>query len=360
MRFPSPHPTSAIPHSIALFAMVLLGCGENARSDSGTAAGVDAGTAPDASVIDPPPGADGGAGASCSGLAGVAGARSLSFVSSDGRTRTFELFAPGGYDPTRPTPLVLQFHGGGGTGVGMNRLTGFNAVGEARGMLVVAPDGVGANPAWNGGNECSDASDLGVDDVAFVRELIEQVGQAYCVDRRRIYATGHSSGARFAHRLGCEASDLFAAIAPNAGQIGNLDLSTDPSTPVFACAPPRPVPIYEIHGTADCRNPYAGGVAPSGCALEDQSVPDTIAAWAMRNGCATSTTVVFEQGDARCMAFDCPANAETVLCTIEGGGHAWPGSGREPAPCRSGSGGVTSSDLNATTAIADFFMRHVR
>ena len=106
--------------------------------------------------------------------------------------------------------------------------------------------------------------------------------------------------------------------------------------------------MLHFHGDADLVVPYLGSPA-----LRFPPVNTDIAAWAMRNGCATSVSVTFDRGDTRCVTFErCPDDGEVQLCTIRGGGHTWPG-GDVPAL-----GGLTGRALDATTAMLDFFARH--
>jgi polyhydroxybutyrate depolymerase len=56
----------------------------------------------------------------------------------DGITRSYHLHVPSAVGPT-PAPLVLVFHGGGGTGPGTERLTRFTALADREGFLVAFP-----------------------------------------------------------------------------------------------------------------------------------------------------------------------------------------------------------------------------
>ena len=103
-------------------------------------------------------------------------------------------------------------------------------------------------------------------------------------------------------------------------------------------AVPPVVPVLHVHGTADVVVPYDGGVTA-------QSVPATISGWVARDGCDAATSVVYENGTARCERNQgCDAGADVELCTIEGGAHEWPSMG----------------DLAATEYILDFLGAHPR
>src|SRR5262245_42601457 len=83
---------------------------------------------------------------------------------SGGVSRTYLLHVPPSYDGSRAVPLVLAFHGVGGQGWGMSRLSGFDALSDRRGFLVVYPDGLSRQ--WNDGREGRTGHD-----VAFVADL---------------------------------------------------------------------------------------------------------------------------------------------------------------------------------------------
>lgn len=70
-------------------------------------------------------------------------------IMSGGRDRTFTIHVPPSYNGSASFPLVLAYHGHGGDGAGMARLTGMDAVADTGGFLVVYPDGI--DRGWNDG-----------------------------------------------------------------------------------------------------------------------------------------------------------------------------------------------------------------
>jgi polyhydroxybutyrate depolymerase len=68
--------------------------------------------------------------------------------------------------PGDPVGLVLNLHGGGGTGIGQQGLTDFDAVADAHNLLVVYPDGY--DKSWADGRGASPADRHHVDDVGFL------------------------------------------------------------------------------------------------------------------------------------------------------------------------------------------------
>ena len=69
----------------------------------------------------------------------------------DGHKRTYRVFVPDRVG--RPLPVVLAFHGGGGSGRQMEQYTRFDAIAEKEGFIVVYPDALDGN--WNDGRGVS-------------------------------------------------------------------------------------------------------------------------------------------------------------------------------------------------------------
>lgn len=230
-------------------------------------------------------------------------------------------------------PLVLNLHGLFEPADVQQWLTGMDTLARARGMAVAYPEGVGSS--WNAGTCCGRAQAEQVDDVKFLRDLVRELEGELCLDRNRIYVTGMSNGGIMSYRLACEASDVFAAVAPVAAVEA-----------VPACKPRRPVPVLAFHGTSDHMVSWEGGWFGLG------SPQETVQRWRDRNRCAVEPArVAYQHGDARCDAAPGCA-ADVLLCRFEGGGHTWPG-GIEAFFC-----GHTSSDLDASATLLDFFLDH--
>jgi polyhydroxybutyrate depolymerase len=205
---------------------------------------------------------------------------------------------------------------------------------DAAGFIAVHPLGTGSSKSWNGGACCGEAASKPVDDVQFVRDLLDEVATRICVDDKRVFATGMSNGGFLSHRLACELSDRIAAIAPVAGVLG-----------VKTCSPKRAVPVMHFHGTADSLVPYAGNA-------DFPSVEEMMAAWAARDGCASTPATSFEKGDTKCRTWSgCATGSLVTLCTVDGGGHTWPGG--LPIPT-----GKTTTAISATDAMWTFFVDH--
>src|SRR5271157_2699103 len=171
-------------------------------------------------------------------------------VTVDGISRKYLVFAPKGFD--KPLPVVLAFHGGGSKARQMERYTRFNDLAAKEGLLVVYPEAVEGN--WNDGRgiEGVRAQQENIDDVKFVRTILDRMSKEHKIDRSRVFCTGISNGAFMSHRLAAEASDLITAIAPVVGGMA----------PAMAKKyhPDQSVSILIIQGDADPLVPIRGGM----------------------------------------------------------------------------------------------------
>ena len=291
---------------------------------------------------------------------------------ADGRERRYFLYEPAGA-PKDP-PLVLVLHGGGGNAEGTQNTSYTPAAADRLGVVLAYPEGVAktvlgkAMATWNGDYCCGLARDEKVDDGAFLVALIDHLATKTSFDPGRVYATGISNGGIMAMRLGCEHPDRIAGISV----VGS---------PGYAsyCREPRPLAVQIIHGTADGCALYQGGQECGGCweraaakwtrlpvpkrSFPCASVADEAAFWLEVNGCSDATVVTYERGAARCVEHrDCKSGKPVSVCTVEGGGHTWPGAVRgcdESKPfCKAFAEitGSISSDLDANEAMTAFFL----
>ena len=267
---------------------------------------------------------------------------------SGGMDRAYTLHVP----PGNPVGLVLNLHGGGGTGIGQRGLTDFDAVADAHELLVAYPDGY--DKSWADGRGASPADRHHVDDVGFLVALAGKLQNDYSIAPGHVFVTGMSNGAFMANRLACDRADVFAAIAPVAGTLGES----------VACNPSRPVSVLEAHGTADPLVPFKGGeVRGRGGASHSISANSMVDRWRSADGCQgdPSAQVLPGAGDGtvvrRFDAAACAASTEVVFYQIDSGGHTWPG-GEQYLP--KAIIGLTTRGLSASEVIAQFFLAHAR
>lgn len=331
-----------LPAALAVTTAALAGCGAG-----------EPGAEPEATGAEVVASAEDEAIAACPRLRAGDYTRTLSF---GGRQRRYLLHVPPRFPLTKPLPLVFAFHGGGGTAAGFENAAHLAGKADAAQFLLVEPDGTSPLPnalfTWNAGSCCGTAQRDNVDDVGFVRAMIEDVASITCLDRRRVYATGHSNGGMLSHRLACEASDVIAAIAPVGGGMGDMNNAVSPPVQVLACNPSRPVPVLHMHGLQDGCYRFEGGPgAASGTIFSP--VPDTIEGWIERNGC-TGAPEVLPIGAASCFMWtSCRGSGDVALCVDPNAGHTWLGSGVSQIdhPCI----GPLGSDLHANDLLWTFF-----
>lgn len=151
------------------------------------------------------------ASAGCSASPAVPADGALARTLSDGtELRTYQIVLPAHYDPRRPYPLVLSFHGSGGNGDGFRRSMHEAGALEA---IVLFPDAVvrrvwGEHFATHWGK---------TEDLPFFDALVATTRATFCVDEARVFAWGWSSGGYFANQLGCVRPDVVRAIVALSG-----------------------------------------------------------------------------------------------------------------------------------------------
>lgn len=264
-------------------------------------------------------------------------------IQSGGLTRDYRLYIPAMYNGSMPVPLVLNLHGYASFAAQQEFYGDFRPIADTANFLIVHPNGTINNLGdrfWNvlGGLSA-------VDDVAFLSNLIDSLRATYNIDPNRIYSTGMSNGGFMSYSLACELSNKIAAIASVTGSMITPKLN--------ACDPQRPVPVMEIHGTADNTVPYNGSVL-----LGTVAIPTLVDAWVQKNQC-NPTPVITPVPDIN-TADGCTAehylytgglNGSTVEhYKVIGGGHTWPG---QLLPI-----GVTNQDFSASKEIWRFFSQY--
>ncbi|MBX7111962.1 MAG: prolyl oligopeptidase family serine peptidase [Dehalococcoidia bacterium] len=273
---------------------------------------------------------------------------------SDGRDRYYLLHTPPRSAEPLP-PLLVALHGGGSRPEVMPALTGLLAVADREGFVVVLPAGI--DGGWNDGRADSGqaAGRQGIDDIGFIRAVVEDASKHALVDMARVFATGISNGAMMSSRLACEASDVFAGIAPVAGTAAEGFESW--------CRPARPVAVMAFLGTADPLVPFEGGDV-GGIFLgrgrgRVVSASDFEAFWSQHNRCERQPRDQLPDADrsdgsrASVEAFvGCTGGGEMAVYVLDGGGHTWPGGRQYLSPRLVGH---TNRDLSASELMLQFF-----
>jgi polyhydroxybutyrate depolymerase len=192
----------------------------------------------------------------------------------DGIEREYILYVPNSYDGTSAVPLLLNFHGFGGSASEFINDADMRAEAEANSFILVYPQGSCLNGAshWNpcpidGDNKST------ADDVGFVEAMISEISSQYNLDMERIYAAGYSNGGMMAYGLANYKSDLIAAVASVSGTMLNC---TGPTS--------HPMPVVHLHGTSD-------GVVSYNGSNDWNSVQSTLDYWTSFNNTISTPTI---------------------------------------------------------------------
>jgi polyhydroxybutyrate depolymerase len=266
-----------------------------------------------------------------------------------GHRRTVIVHVPAGYTGKSKLALVLNMHGSGSTASAEETFSGMDATADADHFIVAYPQAlipyssgynwnIPGEPMVNGKFPPASAPS----DVTFLTTLVRDLEGRYCVDPSRVYATGVSGGGRMADQLACDASSVFAAIAPVAGL-------RYPSP----CPASRPVPVIAFHGTGDYIDPYTG----HGLGYWTYSVPTAAHYWAAADHCASSPQTTAGRGYRLIRYTSCSGGAEVELYAITGEGHEWPGGPKMPSAITSALG-PQSDAVSANALMWAFFQAH--
>lgn len=268
-------------------------------------------------------------------------------IVSNGIQRQYRLYIPAVYNNTSsPRPLVIIMHGYTGSAANIQSHTNFMPIADTANFLMVYPQGTyiptTTNTYWNANFYAN-----GVNDIAFIEDLIDTLSKQYRIDSTSIFATGFSNGGFMSHTLACALSNKIAAIASVSGTMADTQFGSH-------CQPARAVPVMQIHGTSDATVYYNGG---TNLGINMMAVDSVLQFWISNNKCDTAPLVsnvpdidTFDNCTAIHYVYGGGTSGATVeLYKIVLGGHTWPGS----FPINFWE--ATSQDVKASKEIWRFF-----
>ena len=272
-------------------------------------------------------------------------------ITSSGIDRYFYLHSPP--SSTKHYPVLLAFHGGGGTALNAEKQFGFSKLADEYGFVVIYPQGM--NKQWNDGRAAPSKGEA-YDDVQFVKDiLISLPGICPQADTSQVFSTGMSNGGFFSFYLAYKLNGVITAIAPVCASIPK-DLESSYMLPV-------PVPMLYIAGTADPLVKYKGGWV--GFANEDKGrgysmpVEWTLQRWLTMTGTPDKPVVsripdVDKNDGCEATKYSYYRNDKPFVefIKVENGGHGWPG-GRQYLP--KALIGQLCNDFSASEMITRFF-----
>ncbi len=262
-----------------------------------------------------------------------------------GAERPAPVHIPTDYTPTTKYPLIVFLHGySSANGVLQSSYLGLTQRVDAGQYVLVMPDGTKntmGTQFWNATPACcaavaefedgSGEDYTQVDDVAYVRSLIEEAAANFSVDVTKVGLFGYSNGAFMALRMVCEASDLVTSVVSLAGST---------FAEAESCAPATfPVDVLAIHGDDDQTISYQGGEI--GGALYP-SAPETVGRFAELAGCDIANPVMgadidvvasLDGDETSVLTYeDCRDDVTVELWTVANGPHTpfpWAPSGQD-------------------------------
>lgn len=160
----------------------------------------------------------------------------------------------------------------------------------------------------------------GVDDIQYLREVIDSVSVKVKIDRKRIYCTGFSNGASMTFYSGVKLSEVITAIAPVSGYLW-----------VQRPELKRKMSVMLVAGEMDPLNPLEGGMGRNPWGFKRMKPPmmDSVRAWLAMLGIHEDKKTNKADSGVRkvCYGPDEKGN-EVIFVVISGQGHEWPGAQR--------------------------------
>ncbi len=273
-------------------------------------------------------------------------------LESGGRQRKYRIFVPASTEHVVSWPLLFMLHGEGGTADHAVKGYGWVEKATKESFIVVFPEATPLDPdkrpnfvanptAWNdleGGTRT-------VDDIAFLRAVIDDVSRKFPIDPKRIYFTGFSRGATMSFTIGVVLSEIVAAIAAVTGYLR-----------VDNPKPARPMSLLLITGSADPVNPLNGGMGKKNpwhsAEVKRPPLKQAAEVWAQLIGADPNNPSIEEQGGVKTFHYGPGTTGKEVIYKIvEGQGHEWPG---VPRAVPEELTGKTVMSFNANDVIWDF------
>jgi polyhydroxybutyrate depolymerase len=217
------------------------------------------------------------------------GAKSVKLPALEKMRTEVKVELPKGFNKREKWPLIISLHGFGGSARLQNYYIRLGAYNSKLGFVYAAPNGLEDSEGkryWNASNFCCDFDKSGVDDVGYIKGLIQQIAKSSeigRIDLSRVYLVGYSNGAFLASKIACSDRVDIAGIATVSG---TSDLRDDNASLLpfdkSQCSHNRPIAAVHIHGTEDETILYEGkDDTDKGSA----SALSQVSRWADQNGC---------------------------------------------------------------------------
>jgi polyhydroxybutyrate depolymerase len=235
-----------------------------------------------------------------------------------GRNRFFRVHLPLGYNDQKEYPLVFVFHGGLGNAENIEKMTNFSFKADQEEFIVVYPYGTGAFDkrllTWNTWECCGYAHKRNINDVSFIKKVLEVLKSKYKVDNKMIYAAGISNGGMMCYLLACEMSSEFAAVAPVAATM----------FPNGICNPSNQLSMIIFNSLDDKHIPYEGGIGEESIVkVAKMPVEKVVDYWTNKFKLRLLNKI--DGTDYQKISWANQSGTEIVFYRMLQGGHTWPG-----------------------------------
>lgn len=201
-----------------------------------------------------------------------------------------KVYLPKGFKKKDKWPLIISMHGFGGSSTIQNYYVRLKRYKSKFGYVFAAPNGLKNEEGkgyWNASEFCCDFGKRGVDDVAYIKGIIDEIKNSKeigRIDPSRIYLIGYSNGAFLASKIACSNEVKIAGIVTMAGTSDLRDSDGELiDVADLNCEHDRPIPTLHVHGSNDSTIAYDGidnGKTAHVGALEQ------VARWAKQNRCS--------------------------------------------------------------------------
>ena len=254
-----------------------------------------------------------------------------------GISRLYTYYIPSTYQEGDKLPLMITLHGRAFNAEQQLADSQFDKMAEEEGFILIAPNCVTIDNDGNTASEGYTFRDLsgvsannirwnamysfydihGVDDVAYISELIDYFAQHFGIDTDRVYLSGMSNGALMSMRLATELTDKIAGIGAVAGTISYQFMENGVS---------GPMKIVMINGDEDPTVNIDGAPNYSPSIWE-------AAEWFNEQFGITGDPVItelpqtVEDDPTQVVKYEWPEKdgSQVVIYLVKGGGHTWPG-----------------------------------
>ena len=227
------------------------------------------------------------------------------------RARKYFINVPTTYVPGIAAPLIIGFHGIGGSASIFRDSSKIDIYAEERGMIAVFPEGYGpeygVEASWNAGLCCGLANLNELDDVKLTSAIIDSVSSKYTIDKTRIWAVGFSNGGMLSYQLACNLSNKITAIGVGAGSLMSK-----------TCDTKVPVSIIHLHGASD-HNVLFNGFGY----YNTLDVISSATAINTRFGCVNVTSFITPIAGKTQWKWTCPNGVDVKVIEYDGQGHEW-------------------------------------